>query len=405
MFINAKLSSIRFISSYILALGLLVLSIPIYADKMNVAILTHISGTVEISNSADREADFGVDIYEGDIISTAKEGTFTLTFYNGCRQEQVKKNSSIKVGMSSSSIIKGGFSNINTFDCEVPAPQLGMDDSHKKAGITFRGADIDKEVKKIAYENKIVSSCVTNNSKKTIKQLRKNASEQAFQQVLSQFIKPINSANLDLLNNPLVQKELLSRYVNESKIIKYSNNNNKVCAKVSISANSKILDKGLKECKKSNKLLAWEVNQNQSSDLHFKLWTNRKESPFFRDDEEIFIYFVSNKDVYLKLDYFMADGTVAHLVPNILPNYNKLKAGKLYILGGKSSEIDLVATPPYGTEEIRAIVNKEPFSSEIQKSEAVEESRPYEKIIAKYISKHKSKNILANTSFELISTP
>jgi len=168
MFINAKLSSIRFISSYILALGLLVLSIPIYADKMNVAILTHISGTVEISNSADREADFGVDIYEGDIISTAKEGTFTLTFYNGCRQEQVKKNSSIKVGMSSSSIIKGGFSNINTFDCEVPAPQLGMDDSHKKAGITFRGADIDKEVKKIAYENKIVSSCVTNNSKKTI---------------------------------------------------------------------------------------------------------------------------------------------------------------------------------------------------------------------------------------------
>jgi hypothetical protein len=42
------------------------------------------------------------------------------------------------------------------------------------------------------------------------------------------------------------------------------------------------------------------------------------------------IYVQSDRDAYLKLDYFQADGTVVHLVPNVYRGQAFIKGGKKY---------------------------------------------------------------------------
>ncbi|MFK5985551.1 MAG: DUF4384 domain-containing protein [Pseudomonadota bacterium] len=404
MYISGKYVSASYFLNIFIILFCIFFSGQLFAKKMNVAMLTYISGKVEIINSEDREADFGVDVYTGDIITTSKNASFMLTFYDGCRQESVNGNSTIKVGKHRSSIIKGRFTKVDKFDCEIPRAELAENDSYKKAGINFRGDNSLLDTNKIKYQQKITSFCLTNNDKLSIKKLKQQASALAYNNALVLFINESTKANLASLNHNISQ-QLLQMSVKDFKVLKYSQKPNEVCAKVSVVANAEELQQAYKIVQQSSIQPKISYVQNSDNPLQLKLWTNRRHDPYFRDDENIFIYFVSNEDVYLKLDYFMSDGTVAHLIPNILSGYNKIKAGKLYTLGGKNSEIDLVASPPYGKEEIRAIIKKDPFSSYVQASEVVDQSAEYERLLSKHLSQHSAKNKFVNVSFELISTP
>jgi hypothetical protein len=106
-----------------------------------------------------------------------------------------------------------------------------------------------------------------------------------------------------------------------------------------------------------------------------KVWTNKPDGRLLEDDNLI-IYVQSDRDAYLKLDYFQADGTVVHLVPNLYRGQAFIKGGKKYAFGDDASPEHFVIKGPFGTETIKAMAGVRPFETD-EKSEAVSDSRAY----------------------------
>jgi hypothetical protein len=76
-----------------------------------------------------------------------------------------------------------------------------------------------------------------------------------------------------------------------------------------------------------------------------KVWTNKANGRLL-EDERLVIYVQSDRDAYLKLDYFQADGTVVHLVPNVYRGQAFIKGGKQYAFGDESSPEQFVIKGP-----------------------------------------------------------
>lgn len=107
-----------------------------------------------------------------------------------------------------------------------------------------------------------------------------------------------------------------------------------------------------------------------------KVWTNKSEGRFL-ENEKLIIYVQSDRDAYLKLDYFQADGTVVHLVPNVYRGQAFIKGAKKYAFGDETSPEQFIVRAPYGTEAIKAIVGVRPFEDTSETSDTVSDSRTY----------------------------
>jgi hypothetical protein len=107
-----------------------------------------------------------------------------------------------------------------------------------------------------------------------------------------------------------------------------------------------------------------------------KVWTNKPDGRFL-EDEKVVIYVQSDRDAYLKLDYFQADGTVVHLVPNVYRGQAFIKGGKKYAFGDETSPEQFIIRPPYGTEAIKAVVAVRPFETGAEGEPSLSDSRTY----------------------------
>jgi len=126
----------------------------------------------------------------------------------------------------------------------------------------------------------------------------------------------------------------------------------------------------------------------QQSDAHVKLrvWTAKKDQSSYRSGEQIILYLIADRDAYLKLDYFQADGTVVHLIPNLFEEKQKMKAGHIYVVGGNRSKVKLMIEHPYGRESFSALVSVVPFENEFQSMEVIENSLTYRERVKRVLS-------------------
>jgi hypothetical protein len=130
------------------------------------------------------------------------------------------------------------------------------------------------------------------------------------------------------------------------------------------------------------KIAAKEISQRVETALipskqafGLKIWTNKNENNFIEEDRLI-IYVKSDRDAYLKLDYFQADGKVVHLVPNIYRGQAQIVGGTTYAFGDDSGPDQFIVKEPYGDEIIKAVVSSKPFDIP-DDAETVSESRAY----------------------------
>lgn len=107
-----------------------------------------------------------------------------------------------------------------------------------------------------------------------------------------------------------------------------------------------------------------------------RVWTNKQAGDFVEGDRLI-VSVQSDRDGYLKLDYYQADGTVVHLVPNIYGGEAFIKAGQTYAFGGPGGRESFTIDGPFGTETIKALVSTQPFAPSMAAGRSVEESRSY----------------------------
>lgn len=115
----------------------------------------------------------------------------------------------------------------------------------------------------------------------------------------------------------------------------------------------------------------------EGSSFDLQLWTNKPAGEVYTEGEELEISVRSNRDAFLKIDYYQADGTVVHLVPNLFVDDAFVRAGKTYTFGGRHARSGFRITGPFGAETIKAVASTRPLDSLLASEKPVEESQGY----------------------------
>lgn len=113
-----------------------------------------------------------------------------------------------------------------------------------------------------------------------------------------------------------------------------------------------------------------------ASSFSLQIWTNKPDGKFF-EGETLVIFVKSERGGFLKLDYFQADGTVVHLVPNMFRGQARIQKGITYTFGGDKSPQRFAISGPFGHEMIKALISPHPIEEALKTSEMVSESQSY----------------------------
>lgn len=174
----------------------------------------------------------------------------------------------------------------------------------------------------------------------------------------------IATTSVEMLKNTTVEKE--ERKPQE------------VCVTVTASLNTNSTEELIRQrlAAKEVALEAKAAVVPSQQNFGLKLWTNKPTNSFV-EHERLIIYVQSDRDAYLKLDYFQANETVAHLVPNKYRGQGHITGGKTYTFGDDTSPEQLIIQEPYGDEVIKAIASVTPFDLSNEPVEGIGDSRDY----------------------------
>ena len=168
--------------------------------------------------------------------------------------------------------------------------------------------------------------------------------------------------------------------LSNERIVKQEVKSHQVCVWMTATPNSKEVADLLKQrlsAKELRKKVQDPVAEPVSSNFSLKVWTNKKEGEPYVEGERLIIYVESEKDAYLKLDYYTAEGKVAHLVPNVFKDEVRIAGGQKYSFGDEGAVAEFKISPPFGEETIKAMASTVPFESALIESEQVSEATVY----------------------------
>lgn len=149
-----------------------------------------------------------------------------------------------------------------------------------------------------------------------------------------------------------------------------------ICASVTAQISPVKLDELIRQQTKAKDVAqAAQAPLVAGASFGLRLWTNKPEGRFVEGDPLI-VSVQSERDGYLKLDYYQADGTVVHLVPNPHRGEMYVRAGQPYVFGEGSSE-SFTVTGPFGAETIKAFVSTARIDDPVTASRMTEDSRQY----------------------------
>jgi hypothetical protein len=109
----------------------------------------------------------------------------------------------------------------------------------------------------------------------------------------------------------------------------------------------------------SNPLMKIMNLKQDKLSFNIDIWTDKET---YRLDEEIGLYFRSDKDCYVTLIDYEPNGNVKILFPNRYNQNNFVKAGKTYVIPGSEYSFKLNIVSPTGIETIKAIATTKPLS-------------------------------------------
>lgn len=168
--------------------------------------------------------------------------------------------------------------------------------------------------------------------------------------------------------------------LSNERITKQEVKSNQVCVWMTATPNSKEVGELIRQ-RLNAKELAKKVQDPAvvpaSSNFGLKVSTNKKEGEPFVEGERLIIYVESEKDAYLKLDYYTAEGKVVHLVPNVFSNEARIQGGQKYSFGDEGAAAEFKISAPFGEETIKAMASTVPFESALIGGDQVSEATVY----------------------------
>ena len=168
--------------------------------------------------------------------------------------------------------------------------------------------------------------------------------------------------------------------LSNERITKQGVKDHQVCVWMTATPNSKEVAELIKQrlnAKELAKKVQDPVAAPAASNFGLKVSTNHKEGEPFAEGERLIIYVESEKDAYLKLDYYTAESKVVHLVPNVFTNEARIQGGQKYSFGDEGAVAEFKVSAPFGEETIKAMASTVPFDSALIEPDQVGEATVY----------------------------
>ena len=235
-----------------------------------------------------------------------------------------------------------------------------------------------------AHETIEGRACYTYGDRETPEQAKRAAISLAQEQAVRSHRVFVQSAtkvkNLQLEED--VVQTASAALLERVRVEKVENQGREICATITASMIPVAVDDMIRQ-----RVNAKEISQAavsvvpQAPSPGVKVWTNKSNDQYVENDHLI-IYVQSDRDAYLKLDYFQADGTVVHMVPNQFRGQGIIKAGRIYAFGDDTSPEEFTIQEPFGAETIKAIFSVRPFDTALDSASVTGDSREYLQVLA-----------------------
>jgi hypothetical protein len=162
------------------------------------------------------------------------------------------------------------------------------------------------------------------------------------------------------------------------KVEKQEQKGREICTTITAKISPTKLDDLIRQMTKAKDLAqaAQAPLLSAGSAFGVRVWTNKADGRYV-EGEPLIISVQSDRDGYLKLDYYQADGTVVHLVPNVYGGNAFITAGQTYTFGGPGGREVFTIQGPFGAETIKALISTQPFDAGFTATRNVDDSRQY----------------------------
>lgn len=222
-------------------------------------------------------------------------------------------------------------------------------------------------------------ACYTYGDNETIIQARRAATSLAQEQAVRShrvFVQSATKVKNFQLEEDVVQTASAGLLEN-IRIDKEEKRSQEVCITISAVMSPTSMEEMIRQ-----RVNAKEISQAavsvipQAPSSKSRVWTNKTDGHYVEGDR-VLIYIQSDRDAYLRLDYFQADGTVVHMVPNHFRGQGFVKAGQVYTFGDEGSPEQFTVQGPFGAETIKAIFSSRPFDTDMSDESVTSDSRQY----------------------------
>lgn len=192
--------------------------------------------------------------------------------------------------------------------------------------------------------------------------------------------------------------------LSQIKVLSRKNEGRDICVAISAMIDpgktEKLIEQRIENREFTKKAQKPEVSPQ--SDFPINVWVNKPEGRYL-EGEEVIIFVQSDRDGYLKLDYFQADGKVVHLVPNLFSGQKKIQKGVTYTFGGPKSKEKFIIEGPFGDELIKAFVSSEPLEDLFPAQQLIEDGAKHLETIKRGLTR--GIKVQGNTSVALVTSP
>jgi hypothetical protein len=224
-------------------------------------------------------------------------------------------------------------------------------------------------------------ACYSYGDKETPDYARRTATDAALEQAVRKhrvFVKSSSTVrNLQLEED--VIHTMSAGMLEQLNIENVEKNGQEVCVTVSGKLSPVSLEELIQQRAKAKQdaQIAQAPILPQSPGYGLRVWVDKPDGRYIEGDRVV-VYVQAEQDSYLKLDYFMADGCVLHLVPNPYRGQAFMRGGQTYSFGGDADPEHIVITPPFGAETIKAVMTASPIlAREDDNRRGCDDSRDY----------------------------
>lgn len=98
-----------------------------------------------------------------------------------------------------------------------------------------------------------------------------------------------------------------------------------------------------------------------------KVWSDKAVGEAYAEGENLVLHVESESSVFLRIDYYQADGKIVRLLPNPLMS-NRVVAEWRFTLGGDGNVFQFKVAPPFGTEMLTVVASQHPIDMEAETS-------------------------------------